>query len=77
MRGLIAATVFFVLNILLLPITLLGYVIWVAKSIATGRGSGVSGTAHLGAPSIPIDGFPFPSPCACVGERRERGFGQP
>ena len=43
---LIAATVFYILSVLLFPVTLIGYVIWVGKAILTGRGSGVSGTAQ-------------------------------
>lgn len=42
----VAATVFYILNLLLFPVTLLGYVIWVSKSILAGRSSGVSGTAQ-------------------------------
>jgi methyltransferase (TIGR00027 family) len=42
----LAATVYYLLSILLFPITLIGYVIWVGKSILAGRGSGVSGTAQ-------------------------------
>ena len=45
-RDLIAATVFYILSVLLFPVTLFGYVIWVGKAILTGRGSGVSGTAQ-------------------------------
>jgi methyltransferase (TIGR00027 family) len=45
-RDRIAATVFYALNILLFPVTLLGYVIWVSKAILAGRKSGVSGTAQ-------------------------------
>jgi Leucine carboxyl methyltransferase len=45
-RDLIAATVFYVLGVLLFPVTLIGYVIWVSKTILTGRGSGVSRTAQ-------------------------------
>ncbi len=45
-RGLIAAAVFYILSVLLFPVTLIGYVIWVGKAILTGRGSGVSGTAQ-------------------------------
>jgi methyltransferase (TIGR00027 family) len=44
--GPIAATVFYILNILLFPITLLGYVIWIGKAYLTGRKSGVSMTAQ-------------------------------
>jgi len=46
MRDLIAATIFYILSVLLFPVTLIGYVIWVGKSVLTGRGSGVSGTAQ-------------------------------
>jgi methyltransferase (TIGR00027 family) len=46
MRNLIAATVSNILSVLLLPVTLIGYVIWVGKALLTGRGSGVSGTAQ-------------------------------
>jgi len=45
-RDLIAATVFYILSVLLFPVTLVGYVIWVGKAILTGRGLGVSGTAQ-------------------------------
>jgi hypothetical protein len=40
-----AATVFYILSVLLSPVTLLGYVIWVGKAL-TGGASGVSGTAQ-------------------------------
>lgn len=46
MRNLHAAIVFYALNVLLFPITLLGYGIWVGKLILAGRRSGVSGTAQ-------------------------------
>lgn len=46
MRTLIAAVVYDVLSILLFPITLIGYVIWVGGALLAGRGSGVSGTAQ-------------------------------
>src|SRR6266581_890935 len=42
----IAATVFYLLSVLLFPLTLIGYAIWVGKTILTGRGSGVSRTAQ-------------------------------
>src|SRR5712692_1070196 len=42
----IAAAVFYLLSVLLFPLTLIGYVIWVGKTILTGRGSGVSRTAQ-------------------------------
>lgn len=45
MRDLIAATVFYILSVLLFPVTLLGYVIWTGSLLA-GRGSGVSATAQ-------------------------------
>lgn len=45
MRRLIAAGVFSSLNVLLFPVTLLGYVIW-AGSLFARRGSGVSATAQ-------------------------------
>src|ERR1051326_931622 len=45
-RDLMAVTVFYVINILLFPVTLIGYVIWVGKTILTGRGSGDSVTAQ-------------------------------
>lgn len=41
-----AANVFYILNVLLFPVTLLGYVIWVGKGIHTWSASGVSGTAQ-------------------------------
>jgi methyltransferase (TIGR00027 family) len=42
----LSAAIFITLNILLFPISLLGYVIWVGKGILAKRGSGVSGTAQ-------------------------------
>jgi methyltransferase (TIGR00027 family) len=45
-RGRFAAAVFYILNVLLFPVTLVGYVIWVGKGLLTGRGSGVSATAQ-------------------------------
>jgi len=41
-----AASVFYILSVLLFPVTLLGYVIWVGKGILTWSASGVSGTAQ-------------------------------
>ena len=38
MRALGAAAVFYILSVLLFPVTLIGYVIWVGKGIVTGRG---------------------------------------
>jgi hypothetical protein len=40
-----AASVFSILSVLLLPVTLLGYLIWVGKALTAGA-SGVSGTAQ-------------------------------
>jgi methyltransferase (TIGR00027 family) len=45
-RSLIAATVFYILSVLLFPVTLTGYVIWIGKGILTGNTSGVSATAQ-------------------------------
>jgi methyltransferase (TIGR00027 family) len=45
-RGLIAATVYHIVYILLFPVTLLGYVLWIGKAFLVGRKSGVSGTAQ-------------------------------
>ena len=45
-RNPLAATVFYIINVLLFPVTLLGYVIWVGKILLAGRSSGVSGTAQ-------------------------------
>lgn len=45
MRSLVAAPTFYVLSVLLLPITLLGYVIWIARLLLARR-SGASATAQ-------------------------------
>jgi hypothetical protein len=45
-RDLVAAIAYNIFSILLFPITLIGYVIWVGGAILSGRGSGVSGTAQ-------------------------------
>jgi methyltransferase (TIGR00027 family) len=45
-RDLIAAIVFHTISVLLFPVTLIGYVIWVGKGILPGRSSGVSVTAQ-------------------------------
>lgn len=45
-RGPISAAVFFLISILLLPISALGYVIWVGKLLLVGRKSGMSLTAQ-------------------------------
>jgi methyltransferase (TIGR00027 family) len=45
-RSPIAATVFYILFVLLFPVTLIGYAIWVGKLLLAGRKSGVSGTAQ-------------------------------
>jgi hypothetical protein len=46
MRNRSAAAVFYILSVLLFPVTLIGYVIWVGKGIFTGHASGVSATAQ-------------------------------
>jgi len=46
MRNLIAAATFYFLSILLFPVSLLGYIIWVGKGILARNTSGVSGTAQ-------------------------------
>lgn len=45
-RESIAATAYYLISIVLFPITLLGYLIWVAKGLLTWSKSGVSGTAQ-------------------------------
>ena len=45
-RDLMTVTVFYAINILLFPVTLIGYVIWVGKIVRTSRRSGVSVTAQ-------------------------------
>jgi len=45
MRKLVPAVAFYVLCALMSPLILIGYIVWVGKTIATGR-SGVSGTAQ-------------------------------
>ncbi len=45
-RDPIAAAVFYIISVLLFPVTLLGYVIWVGKILLAGRKSGVSVTAQ-------------------------------
>jgi methyltransferase (TIGR00027 family) len=45
-RAIIAAAVFYGLNVFLLPLTLLGYLLWVGKLLISGRKSGVSVTAQ-------------------------------
>ncbi len=37
MRKLFAGAIFFVLNVLMLPVTLIGYVIWVGKGMLSAR----------------------------------------
>ena len=46
MRKPIAATLYYLVYILLFPVTLLGYVLWIGKAFIVGRKSGVSGTAQ-------------------------------
>ena len=43
---LMAVTIFYAINILLFPVTLIGYVIWAGKAALTGRRLGVSATAQ-------------------------------
>ncbi len=45
-REFIAATVFYLISVLLFPLTAIGYMIWIGKAILAGRGSGVSRTAQ-------------------------------
>ena len=45
-RALLAAPAFYFLSVLLFPVRFLGYVMWVGKTLLTGRGSGVSRTAQ-------------------------------
>lgn len=44
--SLTAATFYNLLSFLLLPVTVLGYVVWAGGALLAGRGSGVSGTAQ-------------------------------
>jgi methyltransferase (TIGR00027 family) len=46
MRGFIATTIYYIINILLFPVSFLGYVIWVGKGFLRGNPSGVSVTAQ-------------------------------
>lgn len=46
MRDDVGAAAFYILNALLFPVTLTGYVLWVGKGIVATRGSGVSATAQ-------------------------------
>jgi methyltransferase (TIGR00027 family) len=46
MRELIAVTIYYLITIVLFPVTLLGYLIWVGKGLLTWGKSGVSGTAQ-------------------------------
>lgn len=41
-----SAALFYLLSVLLFPVTLLGYLLWVGKLMGSGRHSGVSGTAQ-------------------------------
>jgi methyltransferase (TIGR00027 family) len=45
-RGPLAAVVYYIVNVLLFPATVIGYVIWVGKLLLGGTSSGVSGTAQ-------------------------------
>jgi methyltransferase (TIGR00027 family) len=42
----VAATAYYFLSVLLFPVMVIGYGIWVGKALLAGRGSGVSGTAQ-------------------------------
>jgi len=46
MRDAIAATVYYIISIVLFPVSLLGYLIWVGKGFVRGNPSGVSVTAQ-------------------------------
>lgn len=46
MRDSIAGIVYYLISLVLFPVSLLGYVIWVGKGLVTWRKSGVSGTAQ-------------------------------
>ncbi len=46
MRDFIATAVYYIISILLFPVSLLDYVIWVGKGFLTGNPSGVSATAQ-------------------------------
>ncbi len=46
MSNSLRAIVFSIISILLFPVTLIGYVIWIGKILVSGRGSGVSSTAQ-------------------------------
>ncbi|MCL4486995.1 MAG: class I SAM-dependent methyltransferase [Chloroflexi bacterium] len=46
MSNTVRAIVYGILNVLLFPVTLIGYVIWVGKILVSGRRSGVSSTAQ-------------------------------
>lgn len=46
MSNLVRMIVFDIISILLFPVTLIGYVIWIGKILVSGRGSGVSSTAQ-------------------------------
>lgn len=44
--GPFAAAIFFLIYALLLPVTVIGYILWAGKALLAGRGSGVSSTAQ-------------------------------
>ena len=46
MRDRLGAVIFYIINVVLFPVSLTGYTIWFGKGLLTGRGSGVSGTAQ-------------------------------
>lgn len=45
-NSLLAMFIYYVITLLLLPASLVGYVLWIGKAMVIGRGSGVSGTAQ-------------------------------
>ncbi|MBN2359051.1 MAG: hypothetical protein JXR83_06330 [Deltaproteobacteria bacterium] len=46
MHGFLSAVAYYLVYLVLLPVTILGYVTWVGGAILRGRGSGISGTAQ-------------------------------
>lgn len=45
-HGPVAAAAYHLITVLLFPVLVAGYVLWIGKTFLTGRGSGVSGTAQ-------------------------------
>src|SRR5829696_3723867 len=46
MRDRPGAVIFYIINVVLFPVSFAGYIIWIGKGLLTSRGSGVSGTAQ-------------------------------